>query len=91
MDAQDLKLSRYTLDTLREICRERLFPGDLWKPSVSVARFDAGERMTSLGWSQAADVAGWYWRDVVESSNPVGPFESERDALVNAIETEGLE
>lgn len=91
MDAQDLKLSRHTLGALRNICRDRLSPGDLWKPSVSAARFDAGERMTAIGWAQEADAAGWYWRDTEESSSPVGPFETERDALVNAIETEGME
>lgn len=61
---------------LNEIASEWLQRGELWLPQVvAVGRSD-----------------GWYWKDT-EDEKPTwhGPFDTERVALLNAIETHGLQ
>ncbi|MBN3760900.1 hypothetical protein [Burkholderia sp. Ac-20365] len=61
---------------LRSVCASGLNAGDIWRPRVVASH---GEK-------------GWTWRDTRETAGDAhGPFESERDALLDAILKQGVE
>lgn len=61
---------------LREVCEVALEPGELWRPYVKVEEKDGQ----------------FFWKDVEDGAPHLhGPFATERAALLDAIEVEGVE